>query len=83
MPCECISCRIRLRLKDNRYKLTDHRLLECTDPKHVKLMDTERNVVVSMGIYSIEITGTIEIGTREMIPVDEIYVALVSYIPTN
>ncbi len=72
-----------LRLEDGRYLLRDHRLIERENPEHIKLVGIERDVITSMKPYSIEITGTIERGTRKMIPVEEISAVLVDYIPTS
>ena len=72
-----------LRLEDGLYLLRDHRLIERGDLEHIRLVVTRRDVITSMKPYSIEITGAIERGTREMIPVKEISAVLVEYIPTS
>ena len=72
-----------LRLEDGLYLLRDHRLIERGDLEHIRLVGIERDVITSMKPYSIAITGAIERGTREMIPVKEISAVLVEYIPTS
>lgn len=72
-----------LRLEYGKYLLKDHRLIERGDPRHIRLVDVERDVTISMVPYSIEITGTIERGTKGMIPIEEISAVLVGYIPTS